>query len=57
KHINSSLLENRIGQYFVTINKNELLLDDLRELESKGMIVAKLDRNNEDKNRFFGFRF
>ncbi|WP_434736343.1 hypothetical protein, partial [Bacillus subtilis] len=24
---------------------------------SKGMIVAKLDRNNEDKNRFFGFRF
>ncbi|MCY8836561.1 DUF2326 domain-containing protein [Bacillus atrophaeus] len=56
KHINSCLLENRIGQYFVTINKNELLLDDLQEFESKGMIVAKLDRSNEDKNRFFGFR-
>lgn len=41
KHINSSLLENRIGQYFVTINKNELLLDDLQELESKGMIDRK----------------
>ncbi|MBR0621883.1 DUF2326 domain-containing protein [Bacillus pumilus] len=56
KYINSCLLENGIGQYFVTINKNELLLADHQEFESKGMIVAKLDRNNEDKNRFFGFK-
>ncbi|MGG0460276.1 DUF2326 domain-containing protein [Priestia aryabhattai] len=56
KYVNECLIENKLGQYFVTVNKNEVLAADLQEFESKGMIVAKLDRNNEDKNRFFGFR-
>jgi uncharacterized protein YydD (DUF2326 family) len=57
RYINQCLKENDIGQYFVTLNKTELLKDDLEEFDSKGMVVAKLDRMDEEKNRFFGFRF
>lgn len=45
------------GQYFITVNKTELLEDDLRHFEESGMVIAKLDRLNNDKNRFFGFKF
>jgi uncharacterized protein YydD (DUF2326 family) len=56
-YIDSVLKANQKGQYFVTINKTELLQEDLTEFDSKGMVVAKLDRLDDDKNRFFGFRF
>ncbi|MBG9453383.1 hypothetical protein ABE61_04670 [Lysinibacillus sphaericus] len=57
KYLDNKLKENSIGQYFVTLNKTELLAVDLEFFENKGMVVAKLDRLNDDKNRLFGFRF
>ncbi|MGE7921195.1 DUF2326 domain-containing protein [Viridibacillus sp. NPDC093762] len=57
KYLDNKLKENSIGQYFVTLNKTELLEADLEFFEDEGMVVAKLDRLNDDKNRLFGFRF
>lgn len=57
KYLDKKLKENSIGQYFVTLNKTELLEDDLKFFEDEGMVVAKLDRLNDEKNRFFGFKF
>lgn len=45
------------GQYFVTLNKSELLEEDLKFFEQNRCIVAKLDRTEEEVNRFFGFKF
>ncbi|MEB5457754.1 DUF2326 domain-containing protein [Virgibacillus pantothenticus] len=57
KHLDKRLKKNGKGQYFVTINKTELIEEDLKYFEEQDMVVAKLDRLNDDKNRFFGFKF
>ncbi|WP_100399880.1 DUF2326 domain-containing protein [Bacillus sp. FJAT-44742] len=57
KYIDKKLRQNLRGQYFVTINKTELLEKDLIEFEEQKLIVAKLDRLDENNNRFFGFKF
>jgi len=57
KHLDKRLKKNAKGQYFVTINKTELIEEDLKYFEEQDMVVAKLDRLNDDKNRFFGFKF
>lgn len=56
-YLDKKLNEISKGQYFVTLNKTELLEEDLEFFEAKGMVVAKLDRLNDEKNRFFGFKF
>ena len=55
--LHEKLLGIKNGQYFVTANQNELLKEDIEKFENKKMIVAKLDRLNNEKNRFFGFKF
>lgn len=57
KYVNKKLKEISKGQYFVTLNKTEILTEDLRIFDSSNMIVAKLDKLNNDQNRFFGFKF
>ncbi len=57
KYLDKKFKSNSKGQYFVTLNRTELLDEDLKFFEEKGMVVAKLDRLNDDKNRFFGFKF
>ncbi|MGG0664926.1 DUF2326 domain-containing protein [Viridibacillus arvi] len=57
KYIHKILLEYGQGQYFVTLNATELLPEDLEELDKMGCICAKLDRLENDNNRFFGFKF
>lgn len=57
KYIHKVLQTHKSGQYFVTINTTELLSDDISELENMNTICAKLDKLNDDKNRFFGFKF
>ncbi|PGZ33584.1 hypothetical protein COE50_10905 [Bacillus anthracis] len=57
KFLNQKLIENSNGQYFVTANKTELLEEDLMQFEEDGLVIAKLDRLNNDQNRVFGFKF
>lgn len=45
------------GQYFVTINVDEISESDIDYFSHQKKIVAKLDRNNNGENRFFGFSF
>ncbi|WHY71244.1 DUF2326 domain-containing protein [Fictibacillus enclensis] len=57
KFLNKKLKEIGKGQYIITINKTELLEEDLNSFEKAGMVIAKLDRLNKNQNRFFGFKF
>lgn len=45
------------GQYFITINKSEISEDEIVLMQSEGMVVAEFDRENQDVNRFFGFKY
>lgn len=45
------------GQYFVTINKTELDESEMSMLNKEGCIVARLYRTEDNKERFFGFRY
>lgn len=44
-----------MGQYFITVNFNELSEEFL--ISNNDMIVANLRRGNEDKDRFMGFSY
>lgn len=57
KYLDEILKREHKGQYFVTLNKTELLPQDLDALDQAGAVVAKLNRLNNDQNRFFGFKF
>lgn len=56
RYIDHALRSNKLGQYFVTINVDELLDDDINQFINEKSVVAKLDRST-DENRFFGFRY
>lgn len=56
KHVDERLKKIGKGQYFVTINKHELLKEDLDYFEKNGNVIAKLERTKDDKKRFFGFK-
>lgn len=55
-YIDSSLKNQGRGQYFVTINIDELDVNDIKTLGDNNCVVAKLNRS-KDENRFFGFKF
>ncbi|NTU20329.1 DUF2326 domain-containing protein [Brevibacillus sp. HB1.2] len=56
EYVNFLLSDFKFGQYFVTINIDELLDEDIKKLTDSNLIVAKLDRS-KDENRFLGIRF
>ena len=56
KYIDKKIKEIQKGQYFVTLNKDEILRKDLDFFESNGNIVAKLERTADNSKRFFGFK-
>ncbi|MGS2751313.1 DUF2326 domain-containing protein [Bacillus zanthoxyli] len=56
KYVDSVLSKLGKGQYFVTINKNEILTKDFNHFEKKNKFIAKLDREDNNHNRFFGFK-
>ncbi|MFP3534103.1 DUF2326 domain-containing protein, partial [Burkholderia sp. SIMBA_042] len=56
KCIDKELKVRKKGQYFVTINVNELEESEISELNDDKCIVAKLIRTEDNKQRFFGFR-
>lgn len=45
------------GQYFITINIDELDAKELEYFKKSKQIVAELNRSNGHKNRFFGFKY
>lgn len=45
------------GQYFITINKSEIGVDDVDDFRKKGMVVAEFDREHGDEHRFFGCKY
>jgi uncharacterized protein YydD (DUF2326 family) len=57
KFIDKKLKSKKIGQYFVTINMNELDDNEIGELEKEKCIVARLKRTEDNKERFIGFRY
>ncbi|MCM1237190.1 MAG: DUF2326 domain-containing protein [Ruminococcus flavefaciens] len=56
-YVDKYLKEKGRGQYFITLNKSEIGAKDLVMMRKQGMIVAEFDRENEDINRFFGFKY
>lgn len=57
KYVDSILQSNMRGQYIITINDDELNEEDLEYFRKNGSIIAELDRKNNNKNRFFGFKY
>lgn len=56
KYVDKKIKGLNKGQYFVTLNKDELLEKDLVFFEKNGNIVAKLERTEDNTKRFFGFK-
>ena len=46
-----------VGQYFVTVNVEEMDKELLDNLENNGCIVAKLKRTDDDSSRFMGVKY
>lgn len=65
KYAKAKLLENvdailkskEVGQYFVTLNIDELEESVVKNFDSRGSIIAKLLRSEDNKDRFFGFKY
>ena len=56
-YIDESLKEKKSGQYFITINKSEINEKDLENIRKRKMIIAEFDREHDNVNRFFGFKY
>lgn len=56
-YIDNYLKTKKYGQYFITLNKSEIDSEDLESIRGKNMVVAEFDREHEEKNRFFGFKY
>jgi uncharacterized protein YydD (DUF2326 family) len=57
KYIDQELKSREKGQYFATLNVNELDVSEISELNDSKCIVARLIRTEDNKERFFGFRY
>ncbi|TKJ86071.1 DUF2326 domain-containing protein [Paenibacillus sp. CFBP13512] len=57
KYIDLELKARAMGQYFATVNVNELENSELSELDDANCVVARLVRTDDNKERFFGFRY
>jgi uncharacterized protein YydD (DUF2326 family) len=56
-YIDNYLKEASKGQYFVTINTEELTKKDLLMLKKQGAIVAKLERTDNNVKRSLGIKY
>lgn len=56
-YVDSKLKKLGKGQYFITLNVDELEKESIDEFDKMRSIVAKLRRGDEEVNRFFGFRY
>lgn len=56
-YVDKYLKNKECGQYFITLNKSEINAEDLKTIREQKMVVAEFDREHENKNRFFGFKY
>lgn len=56
-YVDRYLKEKELGQYFITLNKSEISVKDLKNIRNQRMVVAEFDREHKDANRFFGFKY
>lgn len=56
-YVDEYLKNKECGQYFITLNKSEINAEDLSTIRKQKMVVAEFDREYENKNRFFGFKY
>ncbi|WP_195971407.1 DUF2326 domain-containing protein [Clostridium thermobutyricum] len=57
QHIDKKLQEMQKGQYIITANIDEFNKEDITWLFENNKVIAKLDREDNSKNRFFGFKY
>lgn len=57
KYVDEILMESGKGQYIITANIDEFNKADIEWFLSNGKVIANLDRDNNDENRFFGFKY
>ena len=57
KYIDEYLKARDCGQYFITLNKSEINEECLNTIRKCKMIVAEFDREHQNTNRFFGFKY
>ena len=55
--VDDYLKQHQYGQYFVTVNVEELSKSFLEEENTKKCIVAKLQRESTNKDRFIGLKY
>ncbi|MEG0669147.1 MAG: DUF2326 domain-containing protein [Clostridium sp.] len=56
KYIDEFMISNKKGQYFITLNKDELSNEDIHKLIDDNKVVAFLDNVN-DEDRFMGINY
>lgn len=56
-YVNGELNAIERGQYFITVNIDELDSEVFNEFDKEKLIIAKLKRGNNDKDRFLGFKY
>ncbi|WP_423801815.1 DUF2326 domain-containing protein [Neobacillus sp. SAB-20_R2A] len=57
KYVDKVLKQMSKGQYFITVNVDELEDAAITELYKNECVIAKLMRSEDNKERFFGFRY
>ncbi|MFA2757376.1 DUF2326 domain-containing protein [Bacillus paranthracis] len=57
KYVDDEMKKIERGQYFITINVDELADEVIGDFDKEGSIIAKLKRSKDNKDRFFGFRY
>ncbi len=57
KHVDTLLKLKKNGQYFITLNMDELATSDLEWFRDNKLVPVELDRSEGHKNRFFGFKY
>ncbi|HFF9005940.1 TPA: DUF2326 domain-containing protein [Clostridium perfringens] len=56
RYIDEIMLNKKRGQYFITLNNDELLKEDICKLDNEKKIVASLGRD-KDSDRFMGMKY
>ncbi len=57
KYVDNELKTLKKGQYFITMNVDELESEAIEDFYKKECIVARLMRTESNSDRFFGFRY
>jgi len=57
EYVDKYLKEKSLGQYFVTINIEELSTDGIKMFTDNKNIVTRLQRTDNNEDRFMGMKY